>query len=70
MNDQVKRANSAFGYSGSNTVRNVETHDDLGTLVRKEVHDNMQRAAQSASDHGDEGSDHDRNGTTGGGSGI
>ena len=69
MNDQVKRAISASGPSGSNAVRDAETLDDLATLVRKEVHDNMQRAAQQASDHGDGGSDDDRNGTTGGGSG-
>jgi hypothetical protein len=69
MNDQVKRAISASGYSGCNALRDVETLDDLATLVRKEVHDNMQRTAGRASDHGDEGSDDDRNGTTGGGSG-
>ncbi len=46
MNDQVKRAISASGYSGSNAVLDVKTLDDLATLVRKEVHDNMQRAAQ------------------------
>lgn len=34
MNDQVKRAISASGYSGSNAVRDVETPDDLATLVR------------------------------------
>jgi hypothetical protein len=46
MNDQVRRAISASGYSGSNAVRDVETLDDLATLVRKEVHDYVQRAAQ------------------------
>ena len=46
MTDQVKRAISASGYSGSNTVRDAEALDDLAALVRKEVHDNMQRAAQ------------------------
>jgi hypothetical protein len=46
MNDQVRRAISASGYSGSNAAPDVETLDDLATLVRKEVHDYVQRAAQ------------------------
>ena len=54
---------------GSNVVRDAEALDDLAALVRKAVHDNMQRAAQQASDHGDGGIDDDRNGTTGGGRG-
>jgi len=70
MNDrQVKRAISASSYSGVQRRAGCETLDDLAALVRKEVHDYMQRAAQWASEHGDEGSDDDRNGTTGGGRG-
>ena len=47
MNDrQVKRAMSASSYSGFNAVPDVKALDDLATLVRKEVHDYMQRAAQ------------------------
>ena len=34
MNDQVRRAISASGYSGSNAVPDVETLDGLATLVR------------------------------------
>jgi hypothetical protein len=69
MNDQVKRSITASRYSGSNAVHDVETLGDLATLARKEVDDQMPRAARGTSDHDNEGSDDDRNGTTGGGSG-